>query len=264
MIASDASSSFEAAVEAEIGVEAVKELQKHTVQKGMWNKLLTPYKAFLREKGFLEELEELPEGEYDMHPAFDEVVSACSFRSFGPVRTVRKKRHINVGEVRAALEAERRQGLRHPGSFYIHLQDSQVSLAAVTKGRSSSRAINKLLKASVPWHIGSNNRSFGAYVRSKKNPADDPTRRVRIRRPVRVPAAWFLGLQKRSFEEFDEMLLAHAADRATLSGLPEESQLWRDMEVSCQTCKSKRSEIRKSRKVQKKQRAQGKNKQTRA
>lgn len=46
MIASDASSSFEAAVEAEIGVEAVKELQKHTVQKGMWNKLLTPYKAF--------------------------------------------------------------------------------------------------------------------------------------------------------------------------------------------------------------------------
>lgn len=31
VIASDASSNFEAAVEAEIGVEAVKELQKHTV-----------------------------------------------------------------------------------------------------------------------------------------------------------------------------------------------------------------------------------------
>eukprot|EP00435_Cladocopium_sp_Y103_P071851 s87_g38.t1 len=234
IVASDASTQYEAAVEAEVGVEVVKELQKHTVQKGMWNKLLAPYRAFLREKGCFEELEELPEGEYDMHPAFEEVVSSCRFRSFGPVRKVLKRRHINLGEVRAALEAEKRQGLRRPGSFYIHLQDSQVSLAAITKGRSSSRAINKLLKSSVPWHVGSNNRSFGAYVRSKKNPADDPTRRVRIRRPVRPPADWLVGLTQGHTEEFDEMLLSQSADRATLSELPEESQLWREVVVTAE------------------------------
>ena len=252
VIASDASTSLEAAVETKVGEEVVKELQKHTVQKGMWNKLLTPYKAFLREKGLTEELEELPEGEYDMHPAFEEVATACSFRPFGPIRSVKKKRHINVGEVRAALEAERRQGLRNPGSFYIHLQDSQVSLAAITKGRSSSRVINKLLKASVPWHVGNNNRSFGAYVRRKKNPADDPTRRVRVRRPVREPAAWFRDLQAGHFEAFDDMLLAHAADRASLSGLPEESELWKELAVDCQSCKARRSELRKARKTEKK------------
>ena len=246
VVASDASSTLEAAVEAEVGEEAVKELHKHTVQKGMWNRLLSPYKALMREKGRVEELEELPEGDYDMHPVFEEIVSACKFRPFGPVRTAKKRRHINVGEIRAALEAERRQGLQRPGSFYIHLQDSQVSLAAIMKGRSSSRAINKLLKASVPWHVGSNNRSFGAYVRSKKNPADDPTRRIRVRQPAREPAPWLCGLQKGHFEEFDEMLLARAADRASVSELPEENQLWKEVEISCESSKSKRSKLRNS------------------
>ena len=55
-----------------------------------------------------------------------------------------RRRHINVREVRAALSAEKVMGILHPNSYYLHLQDSQVSLACMVKGRSSSSELNRL------------------------------------------------------------------------------------------------------------------------
>lgn len=77
LVCSDASSTSEAAVQARIAPTAVKELQKHTLAKGMWNRLLQPGAAYMREKGMLEEDEELPDGgEFNMHPAWEELVGA--------------------------------------------------------------------------------------------------------------------------------------------------------------------------------------------
>ena len=72
LVASDASSRSEAAVVCSVGKEATREFQRHTLQKGLWNRLLSPLQAYMREKDLLDATEELPDGTfeelYGMHP----------------------------------------------------------------------------------------------------------------------------------------------------------------------------------------------------
>lgn len=225
VVASDASSTREAAVCCHLGIPAVKELQKQALQKGLWNRLLSPDKSYLREKGLLEEDEELPEQKYAMHPAWEEIVSTQQFVAFGKVRERSKRQHINLGEISAALSAERLHGLLEPSSFYLHLQDSQVSLAALVKGRSSSASVNALLQSSIPHHVGQAVRPFYGFVRSALNPSDDPTRRAKIRRPTRAPSTWLRDLEAGSFEAFDDFLEKWGVSPSDLRGLPEENEL---------------------------------------
>ena len=129
--ASDASSDLEAGACCEVPLLASRELFRHTLSKGLWNCLLASYPSLLREKACLDPSEELPgigEG-YSSHPLYEEITCSMFFRPFGKITKVRRRRHINLGEVRADC-------------CYVHLQDSQVSLAAMSKGRSSSKAIN--------------------------------------------------------------------------------------------------------------------------
>ena len=114
---------------------------------------------------------------YKMNPLWEACVRGTQFHQFGSVKKSKGRSHINVKEMSAALNAERRLGAAQPNKYYIHLQDSQVSLAALIKGRSSSTALNRLLRKSVPHHVSSNVRAFYGYVCSALNPADDPTRK---------------------------------------------------------------------------------------
>lgn len=225
VVASDASSTREAAVCCHLGIPAIKELQKQALQKGLWNRLLSPDRSYLREKGLLEEDEELPEQKYAMHPAWEEIVSTQQFVAFGKIRERSRRQRINLGEINSALSAERLQGLLEPGSCYLHLQDSQVSLAALVKGRSSSASVNALLRSSVPHHVGQAVRPFYGFVRSALNPSDDPTRRAKIRRPSRAPATWLRDLEAGSYEAFDSFLEKWGVSPADLQGLPEENEL---------------------------------------
>ena len=65
---------------------------------------MSPYQAYCKEKGFECDAGELPDGKYEMHPLWQEVVQAEVFAPFGQVRKSKKRRHINIGEVRAALK----------------------------------------------------------------------------------------------------------------------------------------------------------------
>ena len=170
IIASDASSTAEAAVSSRVPAELTEELQRHTLQKGLWNRLLQPASAYLREKGELCEERELPDKSYSMTFIWKDLVKSLAFERYGGVRRVKKRRHINIGEIRAALRAEEKLGGEQSDVFYIHLQDSQVSLAALTKGRSSSRALNSEMKKSIAPHTSSGIRPFYGFVRSKLNP----------------------------------------------------------------------------------------------
>lgn len=235
LLATDASMGCEAAVSAEVGKERTMEFQRHALQKGLWNRLLSPEASYLKEAGLLESSEELPEDSYRMHPLWEEVVSCCQFQLFGKVRRVRKKRHINLGEVQASLEAERRLGRLQPSSYFVNLQDSQVSLACLVKGRSSSASLNKLLRQSVPHHVAYNVRPFYGFVRSKLNPSDDPTRSVPLRKPVRAHRPWWEDIGRGKFERFDAFLEEMGCHPMQTAGLPDERELWEDAQL-CDSC----------------------------
>ena len=235
VVASDASSMAEAAVAADLGKVFVTEAQRHGLQKGLWNRLLSPAGAYLREHGQLDETEELPDEQYEMHPLWEEVVKSFKFEQFGRVLKSKKRQHINLREVSAALAAESRVGLLYPDSFYISLQDSQVSLACLVKGRSSSFYLNKLLRRSIADHVGQNVKGFYGFVRSKLNPADDPTRDVAIRPKQQDPPEFLNAAMRGDFDPMDAFLKTWGLDIPSLANLPDASELYADAFLDCRS-----------------------------
>ena len=226
LVATDASSTTEAGVATKIGKSRTMELHRYALQKGLWNRLVSPTRAYLRERSELEEWEELPEElEYEMHPIWQEVASTQHFLPFGKPVVKKKREHINLKEISASLQAESRYGKACPGSFFINLQDSQVSLAALVKGRSSSWAINQKLRRSIPDHLGFNTRPFYGFIRSKFNPADDPTRGVAIRTPAEEEPVWWEPLGAGDFGLFDSFLEKVGARVEDMAELPPEEEL---------------------------------------
>lgn len=242
LIASDASTQAEAAVAVEIGEERTAEFQKHGIQKGLWNRLLSPSASYLRSQGLLGAEEELPcSDEYKMHPIWEEVVSCGQFRPFGKTKKVRSRKHINLGELDAALRAEEKLFREQPEVFYVHLVDFQVVAACLVKGRSSSASVNRRLRASIAAHVGQGGRSFIGYVRSKLNPADDPTRGAALRKPRRAFSKWWHDLEVGSFEELDEFLRQRGFLPLQLAELPEEEELYPDVEMDWSSAASRRA-----------------------
>lgn len=226
IVASDASSTLEAAVFAPLPAEAAEEMHRHALQKGLWTKLLRPEGAWKREKGLLQEDEELPGGEtYSMHPLWQEAVSSLPFQKLGKVRRSKRRQHINVSELSSAIAAEQEMGKLHPSSHFVQLLDSQVALAALLKGRSSSPSLNHVMKQSIAQHVQQNVRPFYGYVESKRNPSDDPTRQVPTRAPCKEPAPWFADLLAGDVRKLDEFLEDAGLSPLAVSELPPESEL---------------------------------------
>ena len=87
--------------------------------------------------------------------------------------------HINILELRAilhTLEWRARTSTFHSCRF-LHLSDSQVCLAVLTKGRSSSRKVNRLLRRVSALCLALNVYPLWAWIESRLNPADEPSRR---------------------------------------------------------------------------------------
>ena len=182
VLCADASSTREASAVASISKACSIELTRHGLQRGLWCKLLSPLQAYLRERGELDDDDVEADQSYDSHPVWETLCRSQRFKVFGPVRSSDRRVHINVAEVRAAIFGEERVGYFHPNCRYVHLQDSQVSLACFVKGRSGSSWINKELRQSVACHLSNGVRpSFGFINRSRFNPADDPTRQAVMR-----------------------------------------------------------------------------------
>ena len=242
LVASDASSTCEAAVATRVHPRITAEFQRHGLQKGLWNRLLTPCGALLKEAGQLPPEDELPEDHYKMHPAWEEAVCTSEFEVFGAVKHTRGRQHINLKEVRAALAAEQEVGRLCPDSYYIHLQDSQVSLACMTKGRSSSWELNKALRRSMAAHVGSNCKGFYGYVRSKLNPGDDPTRGQEVRKPIRQKADWWAEIEAGEFGSFDAFLEERGCSIKQISELPAEEELHEELKLDMRTAREVRAD----------------------
>ena len=94
------------------------------------------------------------------------------------------KEHINVLEMRAALTALRwrlEQRKSHRKKF-VHLIDSLVCLHSLSRGRSSSLKLKRTLLRINSLLLATHSQALWAYVHTKDNPADGPSRHPRKRK----------------------------------------------------------------------------------
>ena len=100
--------------------------------------------------------------------------------------------HINHYEVLAAFASLRwraRKGRIEPEK-YLHLLDSQVSIAVLVKHRSASQVLRRVCTKHALTEIAAALHPTFAYIRSEDNPADLPARtlvKVSRRRPKGAP-----------------------------------------------------------------------------
>jgi hypothetical protein len=133
---------------------------------------------------------------------------------------VRKRKHINLLELEIILKFERRLALEHQDVRYNLASDSQVTLACLVKGRSSSPHLNRLLQRSLLSLLGSGIYGGYGFIPSLANVADDPTREHEIRAPVASPPEWLLAAFHGQFEALDVWLEERGYDPLAVAELP--------------------------------------------
>lgn len=216
----DASNDFTASVWAKVPKVFTKELQRHCLSRGVWNKLLTPWQSWLRFHGQLYEEDELPEGvPLVSHPLWVLLSRVLQCR-FGHCKSVSSKRHINVLELQAVLELEKRLAVKQQDIRYCLGSDSQVTLAALVKGRSSSKQLNEMLQSSLGYFLGAGLQGNYGYVPSLCNSGDDPTRGRQIREPSEEMPAFLKAAFQGDFAGLDEWLGRLGFDPMMLADLP--------------------------------------------
>ena len=225
--ASDASGWGEAAVVADIPRPFGKEVLRHSLRKSVWTKLLAPADAWMRMHDLLEAEDEIPSDEiYRSNPLFEVCAEAPNYRLLFAAAK-KGNRHINIGELRAALKTERLLGERCPSSRVLLGADSQVALGTLVKGRATSRALNQELLRSIPWMLSFDVYLKCLYFHTKLNRGDDPTRGQEIRGPSKMWPSWMADIEKNDYGSFDLWLQEHGLDDLAMSGLPAFDELKR-------------------------------------
>ena len=100
--------------------------------------------------------------------------------------------HINIQELRGVRTLVRRLARSDSGPRRQLVGiDSNVVVGCLSKGRSSSRDLNRVLRSFLPEQVFADIYVGVLGVSSKQNPADAPSRRRRTRRlAVDAPQEW--------------------------------------------------------------------------
>ena len=95
------------------------------------------------------------------------------------------KQHINILEMKM-VKAELKGLVKQQSEPHraVLLVDSRVVVGAFSKGRSSSRQLNRILRSMVGWLIAGQVSLHLIWVGTKANPADHPSRGAKIPDPV--------------------------------------------------------------------------------
>lgn len=115
----------------------------------------------------------------------------------------KSRNHINVQESRVYASWIKHCARAHRDSRLVGLLDSRVTIGAASKGRSSSYAISRVLKQSIPYVIGSNLYPGTLHVYSGQNRGDGPSRDKEISPPTRELPRWYLDLCRGDYSTFD-------------------------------------------------------------
>jgi len=119
-----------------------------------------------------------------------------------------KQGHINVLECRVHKTWLKHCARVHPNSRTVALLDSRVTLGATSKGRSSSRAICRVLQGSLGYILGGCLYPGGIHIASAKNRSDPPSRNRPVAPPSKESPAWLDDLRASRFDRFDRVLEA--------------------------------------------------------
>ena len=219
--ATDASQWGEAACSASVPQSIATEVHRLVLRKPVWAKLLPPGKAWERVHGRLPPQDELPgeREEFVSNPLWEILAESLDYRLLYS-RQAPRPRHINIGELRGMLRAEKILGRRSPSRREIYGMDSQVALGCVIKGRSSSQSLNKELELSLADMIAFDVYAEGIYFETSRNRADAPTRGRDIPRPSRQEPKWWGPLACGSYEPFDEWRAEFGLDDHAMRNLP--------------------------------------------
>ena len=115
--------------------------------------------------------------------------------------TFRKLRHINLQEISAVLRLATDLVKQRKAIRFVALVDSIVTRGAISKGRSSSRAIASLLRRLCSTMIAGSLYATLPFCPTRHNPSDDPTRD----KEVRIPGS---SLDLASWDDDDVIALA--------------------------------------------------------
>lgn len=87
--------------------------------------------------------------------------------------------HITLGEADAAawVAEDRLRRAVDDGARFVHPLDSAATVGGLTKGRSSSHALNERCRRVASCTLAGGHEVFYPWVPSKENPADEPSRR---------------------------------------------------------------------------------------
>eukprot|EP00438_Fugacium_kawagutii_P010863 Skav216247 [mRNA] locus=scaffold20:89010:95933:+ [translate_table: standard] len=217
---SDASEDAVAAVHTKVSFALAKELQRHCLSRGAWSRLLSPWQVWLKRHSKLDAGDELPDGvPLVCHPLWVALAEALQYK-LQYMFHVRKKRHINLLELQGILEVERRLAAAHGDFRYVLAADSQVALAALVKGRSSSPRLNGMLQESLATLLGSGGYGNYGYLPSRVNVADDPTRGQPIRKASVDPPEWLQSALQGDFSRLDAWLVSVGFSPLQIAELP--------------------------------------------
>ena len=229
LVATDASDWGEAAVVAEIPSLLAQELYRHTLRKSVWTRLLAPAAAWLRSHELLSAEDELPDPEqcFSSNPLWS-VLARCLAYKLLYKHHSKSRRHINVGELRGFLKAEKKLGLLRPSMRRLFALDSQVALGCIVKGRSASGALNREFCQSLGLLLFTDSYSDCFYYKSSENPADDPTRGAEVRKESLAVPEWLLAASCGDYSLMDSWLETQSIGDYQLTGLPPVTELIKD------------------------------------
>ena len=116
-------------------------------------------------------------------PLLVQCVKSASWRVVHSV-DFRSMSHVNLQEARALRLVLRRLAATSTSpKRVVVLIDSRVCLGAFTKGRSSSVLLNSILRTCLGLYLFGRIELSLVWVDTHTNPADDPSRKVGLRRP---------------------------------------------------------------------------------
>lgn len=228
---SDASEEIKASVSCQIPLVFARELHRHALSRGCWTRLLSPWKVWLKQHFQLEEEDALPDGvPLVSHPLWLTLAKVLQFAVFHR-KMVRARKHINLLEMESVLELEAKRAQRHQDVRYLLGSDSQIAIAALLKGRSSSPRLNGLLQQSLGTVLGAGIYGSYGYIPSLANVSDDPTRMTDVREPSCETPGWLMKAFEGDFGEFDRWLGERGYDPISVAQLPFDSPFPESAEI---------------------------------